>query len=1239
MTPFSVSNINSINSHRLGLAGREIATNDPVLKAFIDWVMLNLTGRTRSGLSNNGLALADLLSGVASGMSPESKNSVSSFGLLNEALSSIPLILESGNGKSASIGSGINTITIAQQIAKDIQNRSNLTDGFHGLSPSLAMGMAGNVIKKNKDYLDDIIDLEFGTTSSKVKEQLKGLTDSGNIARDSDTYKKIDKMANAMAALELHNAAIGDISTGLKKKLKSEGFSEEDILAADKARSGTLSGTFLDERELSSIRDSVRRYSDVVKSMSELFNTEDFRQLEQQAKQLGINSIASWNGANQIRKLTKEAVSSALMTGRTTDEILKDMGSIASITAASNGGRTSFAEVIRMQNVMDTVHLSEVSGSGNSIYTTNEKLAVAQNQVLEANDILKYVYAAKKGIDIGFDTGTITSDEYYEVSNLIDQLSDKNLQNVDPSKVKSRVADIVRQVRRKARSLGIDVDDKNLQMSGIADKDVDYTDALASAYGRADLEKNIKKELKRSGIDATDSDVKQAAVLADTLFSATGMNDTLFEDTIRLLNSRNDGTNNEYQTINMMVNKGYTEEEALSLLNSVGNPKVLQAIMNVRNRRRANLRSEGTVTKRQKQDELNARFIAENSDLTNARGQTGSDFLAGFLGEDGYTTKEKAAMYAMRLIKSQTLGEFSNVEKDDQDRLIFSESDLSYGGELQKIIAPNVSSDDWSSIVADPNKLEKKLGEANVRMEYDPGAKSLKMVTSSIDDVTTINGLTRRNGSDYSFSSSALKYGGDLQRLLAPEMSRGEWETQSRDQSWVNQQLRDLKNKGYEVDTSDDVRAIITNKLTKDGDLVGKLKIGRRLDGTYNFEQAPEELKKFGGKLYNLIGKQMSEEEWNNLISDDAKLNKRLDDMYKLRYSSSDNELKLYNQNIHKIGQLGTDGKLIPGSANKDTASFLRTLFDTTDINDRQFADVVKSGIVDLNDYINEKSGNKYTLTLGDNGEVFIVNAEGAEDEYSSFYRTDKSRGMAMLAAFGEDVDIDKKTGTISGKIGERNFVFNDGAEGDPKELAKAVQDSVTAKKFASVLLRAAEGDVTAQKARDAYLYEITKNVAGPARAKELNDIKTKTINIDNWASIWKKGMGIDIGNIGYESRNIVGTSNADAQFLDKTDKILKEHINKVGDHYVMKDDSLGRSRGDKLSESEYNTLRKQIKENIEVAANISKNYEEIKERQAGPGGEDSQGKLAGIMDNIYKRVVEIANKINVNGGIRNATP
>lgn len=1234
MTPFSISNINSINSTRLGMAGRDIISNDPTLRKFIDWMLTSLTGRTRSGLSNTGVAFAELIGGFLSGMG-KGGETVSAFGGLNEILASMPMHIREGNAESTSFGAGINSISIAQQISKEIQNNSDLVNGFEGLSPALAIGTVGNVIKE-KGNVGLVNNINFDTTSDKVRAQLKELKDQGNISEKSEVYKRINKMADAMSALERHNAAIGDISDGLKNQLKDSGFSEEDIMAADKARSGKLNATFLDETSMNELKSGIRKYSDTVKSMSELFNTDDFRQLEQQAKQLGINSMTSATGADQIRRLTREAVSSALATGRTTDEILKDMGAIASVTAATNNGRASFTEVLRMQNVMDEATLTDRAGRSTGIYTANERAVIAQNQVLEANDIMKYVYAAEKGIRDGAELGTISKEDVAKFEEITSQLNEENFKGMDPAQVKSEINKIVRQAATFARSKGVDVYDKNLQAAGIADKSKDYTDLLAGAYGRNEINKWLKKDLK--GTNTSDDDIKKISDVTETIFEATGINDKLFDDTMKLLSQKSNNKISQEEFIKKAVDLGYTEEEALSI--SMGmTDRQRQAIKNVRDRRAANLKSESLITRRRKDAEANARFVAENSDLSNARGQTGSDFVAGLVGENGFTDKEKAAMYAMRLLKTRTVGEFSGVEKDEQDRLKFKEEDLKYGGTLQKTIAPEMSEAEWNSIKGDIDKLDKKLGDSDVRLEYDPTSKTLKMKRDVIDDVTNIEATKMRDGK-FRFGAEELKYGGDLQYYLAPEMSKEEWATKSRDINWINEQLTKLKDKGYEVDTSNTSRISITNKLTQDGKLKGEVKVGRKADGSFDFSSAPEDVKKFGGELYKLIGNEMSEEEWNSFISDNKKVNDKIDYIYKLRYSATDNKLKLYEQNIHKVGQLGTDGKLTPGSMKEEIPDSLMNLFEYEgDVEKfkKEWKEATASGVVRVNEFINKYSDNKYSLTLGENGEMFIVNTEGANAEFSEFYKTDKSRSMAMIAAFGEDVDINKDTGDISGKIGDQTFQLKRGAEGDPKKLAEAIQKSVTAKKFASVLMKAAEGDATAIKARDAYLYELMKGVSNPARSKELDDIKSRSINMEEWTNMWKKGMGIDIGKAGIETRDAVGTSDADAKFMAKTEEILNEHIKKVGDSYVMQDDTFGRAKGDKLSEAEYKKIKEQLKENIEVAANVSKHHAELKEKAAGPGGEDSQGKMVGIMDNIYKLVAEIADKIRVGGGVTNS--
>ena len=126
MLGIDINQINQMRGNQLMGHAREIASNDPILKAYMEAIFRYFSGRNVSDFNNNGRSLYALAEGVASNIVGNAPGNVAAFGGLNTVLASMPMnIVNPEQGMSTSYGSGVNTMTVAQQIARGIQNKTD----------------------------------------------------------------------------------------------------------------------------------------------------------------------------------------------------------------------------------------------------------------------------------------------------------------------------------------------------------------------------------------------------------------------------------------------------------------------------------------------------------------------------------------------------------------------------------------------------------------------------------------------------------------------------------------------------------------------------------------------------------------------------------------------------------------------------------------------------------------------------------------------------------------------------------------------------------------------------------------------------------------------------------------------------------------------------------------------------------------------------------------------------------
>lgn len=750
MLGIDINQINQMRGNQLMGHAREIASNDPVLKAYMDALFRFFTGRDASDLNNNGRALYSVAEGLASNFVGNSAGNVAAFGGLNTVLSSMPMNITNPNrGLEVSHGSGVNTMTVAQQIARGIQNNTDYATGYYGLSAPLAMGLAGRIIRDNGD-VGQVNNIDIANTSAGVAGMRSQLISRGNVSEGSYVDKKLETLGSVMEKMEQHNVAVGNISEGMKDMLKNKyGFSEEDILAADKARSGKLNATFLDAGAENKIHEGIKQYSDTIKTLSELFRTEDFDQLEQQAKQLGIQSLTSKNEAERIRQVTRTAIRSAISTGQTTDVVLKDMGAISATLAANNGGRASVTDTEYMYDAISEARRSEESGA-RTTYTANEKAAIAMNQMSEVKNDYGAIYGAQEAFRIAESYGQLSSEQVEKYNALEARL--QTIGKLPPEERVEAMKELQNEFKDYAKSIGFNAEDQRLQQAGDAHKteEQNLTKIVAGDVNRYNRIKNGLKDIYRGNSNLDKSRLEDVTVATDIIGSTFGGDDKAVDDFMKLSSQYASGKIKDEEYISKLVAMGMDEQDALTIKDKKLSALELNAMYQVRDNKRQNFQYKGTAQIKREKAEESARMLAQSQDLYKSRNKPASEFLSGLISKGGMEADELMTQDVLQHSEHREIG---SVRLDgeggvDANDIMSARQILGY--------TSSEDFDEWDNLdLSDNNKvhefLEKKAAAAGKQYDRNTGKfynfDAEKEGIASDDNFTALGMKVGANGS------------------------------------------------------------------------------------------------------------------------------------------------------------------------------------------------------------------------------------------------------------------------------------------------------------------------------------------------------------------------------------------------------------------------------------------------------------------------------------------------------------
>ena len=178
--------------------------------------------------------------------------------------------------------------------------------------------------------------------------------------------------------------------------------SEAGVATAERTLAGRSSysrtGKEFDEK----VKSALANVDSTLAEMNEVFDTKNFDDMMEQARQFGVTTMANERDVKKMRVIMDAARARAASTGRTVQEVMQEYGQVASMGAQLYGGAQNMpASYMRQYNIMQASAQQNVA-SGFDTRTDEERLEAFNAQM--ANDAHYHsitAWALRHGVENG----------------------------------------------------------------------------------------------------------------------------------------------------------------------------------------------------------------------------------------------------------------------------------------------------------------------------------------------------------------------------------------------------------------------------------------------------------------------------------------------------------------------------------------------------------------------------------------------------------------------------------------------------------------------------------------------------------------------------------------------------------------------------------------------------------------------------------------------------------------------
>lgn len=648
----------SIFSDQYAAMARQMEFSDPRTQELLMLLAKAITGQTYNSLSNDwqtgmnfiGRAIVNSPLGSMAGLSGNNM-----FGQIHAGIAGaggIPMMGSGGTYMGHSFGSGANSLSMAYGLTTQATTMASDL----GLSGNTVAGYIGSVLAQRGFRFGDVTVRHFDTS----KDLNGAITDD----MDPLQQRQMRNQAIALAVFEKYKENEGrnmpgsmrehadDIHRQLKLMppedrekavtaamqtlgLEGEAPNLSDALLASTEQFIHAGGNLatVSNKVTEDLKRGLAANAENIRKLTKALGTDNFAELEQVARTLHMGSLRNEQDANRIREHMLDAEKTAMVTGRTVQEVLGVQGNMVRILAPVYGGE-EFVNQRALMSSMDRFEVYERNKRTGNDYRTQQEyiadeLAITSNAAKNMQGLhgLSYAYANYEGM--------FTGDAKQKYDNIMKALADPNTSAEDLMRLN-------REARQLLKSMGMDSD----QFYRAALANSPLSESLFTSRYSAD---NAQTYLGRLGDAAfggaqNKDSISEFAKFAAALF---GRDTASFEEVLHAMEQEDDVWNSYINGLGLSSADMEMLNSMRQTWNATGTNKTAARFVVHSMQREANLDNTGVVARAQQNQAFISSFLAKQSVNLHSGSTDDNAVLLGLFGEGGAVSDEAALVYGM----------------------------------------------------------------------------------------------------------------------------------------------------------------------------------------------------------------------------------------------------------------------------------------------------------------------------------------------------------------------------------------------------------------------------------------------------------------------------------------------------------------------------------------------------------------------------------------------------------------
>lgn len=354
------------------------------------------------------------------------------------------------HGMSANVFTGLAGAVVKDRGVQQGDSKILRTQkGYQGIQMAIneiekSQGKAGAIDKGSNEY-KALVDLsrvtreyerlaEHNPETAKIKRLEAEIGELDNKERNGGTLTDEEKRTRRAMMQDLSQARQAR-TNGIKAELKGKDIGEETIngqkfgklrmseemldMAAEQYNNGGTQAELMTTKARKEVQEAIRKTSKNVAELEKIFGTNDFAELQNIAKQLGMGSISDANNVAQVTKRIREAQVMAQKSGRSIQSIFTEQGALLGTYSQIYGGQSRVdANAITFNQRISTQAEQDTKNFGGRGATKEESSAEAVASEAAYLDETKQVQLARYALK-GNDYLNLTDEQRSEIQGLL----------------------------------------------------------------------------------------------------------------------------------------------------------------------------------------------------------------------------------------------------------------------------------------------------------------------------------------------------------------------------------------------------------------------------------------------------------------------------------------------------------------------------------------------------------------------------------------------------------------------------------------------------------------------------------------------------------------------------------------------------------------------------------------------------------------------------------------------------